>query len=51
MTLKLTTWLIQDLMLPSSLNAMDEARKMSIAYACEVHNALEAEAVKAERQY
>ncbi|KIM72029.1 hypothetical protein PILCRDRAFT_16501 [Piloderma croceum F 1598] len=41
----------EDLMLPSSLNAMDEARKMSIAYACEAYNAQEAEAVKAERQY
>jgi hypothetical protein len=38
-------------MLPSSLNAIDEACKIVIAYACETHNALEAEAVKAKQQY
>jgi len=41
----------QDLHIPRSLDAVDEADRVTLAYACEVHNVLQAELVLAERHY
>jgi hypothetical protein len=38
-------------MLPPSLNAADESRKMALAYVCEAYNAVVSEAAAAERRY
>ena len=38
-------------MLPPSLNAAEETRKLAIAYVCEAHNALASEAITIERRY
>jgi hypothetical protein len=38
-------------MLPSSLNQVSKARKMTITYACEAHNAMASDAIAAEQHY
>ena len=38
-------------MLPSSLNQVSKAKKMTITYACETHNAMTSDAIAAKLHY